>query len=116
MFNATKGKKCSAPRHGFKVSYKSESEKTWHLHTPYVQPLSPNPTSRQQPSDNTEESFLGRLIGNSVSESTTDTTVLHKLATAIHCCTATGGSDGSLKNGEMMLGWALESNMGENVA
>ena len=37
----------------------------------------------------------------------------HKIAAAIHCCTATGGSDGSLKNGEMMIGWALESNEGE---
>mgnify|MGYP005633633487 CR=1 FL=1 len=38
---------------------------------------------------------------------------MERLAAAIHCRTAVGGSDGSLKDGEMIIGWALETREGK---
>ena len=64
------------------------------------------------PNDN-EEDFMGGLYGHKFHENMGNKETMEKLAAAIHCRTTVGGSEGSLKDGEMVIGWALETREGE---
>ena len=60
------------------------------------------------------ELFTQRLLGKDYKEAFRDENKMCKIAASITCATALAGSDGSMKDGMMTLGWAIENAEGEN--
>ena len=105
---------CKAPMHAFRVSFKSVSSQSWMLYGFNSQPMKTSPPHKTQAQHAREDTFLERLYGYTPICEEVDIGKLAKLAAAIHCGTAVGGSDGSVVNQEMVLGWALENKEGMN--
>jgi len=64
--------------------------------------------------DNPTDLFTQRLLGPDYKEAFRDEDKMCKIAALIACATVLAGSDGSMKDGIMTLGWALETAEGEN--
>ena len=104
---------CAPPIHAFRVSFKSITKKSWIIYKSNGQSMRIPPSEiHTSPYDN-EEELMDRLYGHNFHENMGNHETRERLAAAIHCRTAVGGSDGSLKDGEMIIGWALETREGE---
>lgn len=103
---------CPAPRYAFRTSIKSTSAETWITNAPSKQPM---PTIWKPPEEqeyNKEKQSLNRLFGEAFTDKFTNIETTSKIAASINCATALEGSDGSLVDGQMTFGWALENKEG----
>ena len=64
---------------------------------------------------NPTDLFTQRLLGQGYTEAFRDGHKMRKIAESISGATALAGSDGSMKDSKMTLGWVLETEAGENA-
>ena len=113
VFNRDAGLPCMAPQNAFRVSLRSSSQTTWVIYGAGWQPMSTKSKVYSISMGNPTEMFIQRLLGEDYKEAFRDENKMCKIAASITCATALAGSDGSLKNGKMTLGWEIETLEGE---
>ena len=104
---------CAPPIHAFRVSFKFITKKSWIIYKSNRQPMRIPPSEIHTAPQDNEAEIMDRLYGHNLHIKMGNQETRERLAAAIHCRTAVGGSDGSLKDGEMVIGWALETREGE---
>ena len=95
---------CAPPIHAFRVSFKFITKKSWIIYKSNRQPMRIPPSEIHTAPQDNEAEIMDRLYGHNLHIKMGNQETRERLAAAIHCRTAVGGSDGSLKDGEMVIG------------
>ena len=109
VLNRDAGLPCTAPQNAFRVSLRSSSLSTWVIHGSGWQPMPTNSRVPSTPLGNPTDLFLQRLLGQGYKAVFRDERKMRKLVDSISGATALAGSDGSMIDGKMTLGWVLKT-------
>ena len=110
IFNNSPGIKSNPPKYAYRISLRSHTKNTWIYYPSGGQPVSTDTRQIEQPEKG--EDFFERYFEPNYESKILNIENTSKIAAAITCTTAVGGSDGSMKKNKRTAGWSIETNEG----